>query len=92
MTRRIALALLMGLALLPAAAAAADLRGRVTLADGRPAANEPIMLGSRAVGRTDVAGVFVLSLPAGAYTLTIKGQAIPVQVLPNGNRHDVRLK
>jgi hypothetical protein len=39
-----------------------------------------------------VAGVFVLSLPAGAYTLTIKGQAIPVQVLPNGNRHDVRLK
>ena len=92
MTRRIALALLTGLALLPAAAAAADLRGRVTLADGRPAANEPITLGRRTVGRTDVAGVFVLSLPAGAYTLTIKGQAVPVQVLPNGNRHDVRLK
>lgn len=92
MTRRIAIALLTGLALLPAAAAAADLRGRVTLADGRPAANEPIMLGSRTVGRTDVAGVFVLNLPAGAYTLTIKGQAVPVQVLPNGNRHDVRLK
>ena len=50
------------------------------------------MLGNRAVGRTDVAGVFVLNLPAGAYTLTIKGQAVPVQVLPNGNRHDVRLK
>jgi hypothetical protein len=91
-TRRIALALLTGLALLPAVAAAADLRGRVTLADGRPAANEPIMLGNRAVGRTDVAGVFVLSLPAGMYTLTIKGQAVPIQVLPNGNRHDVHLK
>lgn len=92
MTRRIALALLMGLALLPAPAVAADLRGRVTLADGRPAANEPIMLGNRAVGRTDVAGVFWLSLPAGTYTLTIKGQPVPVRVLPNGNRHDVRLK
>lgn len=92
MTRRIALALLVALAILPAAAAAADLRGRVTLADGRPAANEPIMLGSRAIGRTDVAGVFVLSLPAGTHTLTIKGQAVPVQVLPNGNRRDIRLK
>jgi len=92
LTRRITLALLIALAVLPASAAAADLRGRVTLADGRPAANEPILLGTRAVGRTDVAGVFWLSLPAGTYTLTIKGQAVPVQVLPNGNRHDVRLK
>jgi hypothetical protein len=50
------------------------------------------MLGSRAIGRTDVAGVFVLSLPAGTHTLTIKGQAVPVQVLPNGNRRDIRLK
>ena len=91
-TRRVAPGILLGLALLVGVAGAADLRGRVIQADGRPAANEPITLGGRVVGRTDVAGVYWLSLPAGAHTLTIRGQAVQVQVLPNGNRSDVRLK
>jgi hypothetical protein len=70
---------------------AADLRGRITAKNGQPVANEPIKLNDKEVGRTDVAGVYWLKLPAGAHTLTIKGQRVEVSVSPNGTRRDIRL-
>lgn len=70
---------------------AADLRGRITSKNGQPVANEPIKLNDKEVGRTDVAGVYWLNLPAGAHTLTIKGQRVEVSVSPNGTRRDIRL-
>jgi hypothetical protein len=70
---------------------AADLRGRITSKNGQPVANEPIRLNDKEVGRTDVAGVYWLNLPAGTHTLTIKGQRVEVSVSPNGSRRDIRL-
>ena len=70
----------------------AELRGRMTLANGQPAANESIKLNDKEIGRTDASGAYLLSLPAGKHTLSVKGQPIAVQVSPNGSRQDVRLK
>jgi hypothetical protein len=70
---------------------AADLRGRITSKNGQPVANEPIKLNDKEVGRTDVAGVYWLNLPAGTHTLTVKGQRVEVSVSPNGSRRDIRL-
>jgi hypothetical protein len=73
-------------------ASGAELRGRMTLANGRPAANEAIRVNNREIGRTDAAGGYLLNLPAGRHVLTVRGQSIEVQVSPNGNRQDVRLR
>ncbi|PYN15210.1 MAG: hypothetical protein DME05_12665 [Candidatus Rokuibacteriota bacterium] len=70
----------------------AELRGRMTLASGQPAANEAIQLKDKEIGRTDGTGAYLLNLPAGKHTLTVKGQPVDVQVSPNGSRQDVRLK
>jgi hypothetical protein len=70
----------------------AELRGRITLANGQPAGNEAIRLNGQEVGRTDGAGVYVLNLSAGAHTLTVRGQPIQVQVSPNGSRRDIQVK
>ena len=70
----------------------AELRGRMTLASGQPAANEAIQLKDKEIGRTDASGAYLLTLPAGKHTLVVKGQSIDVQVSPNGSRQDVRLK
>jgi len=80
----------LGLMILPAWAA--DLRGRVTLRNGQPVANEPIKLNDREIGRTDVAGVYWLNLPAGTHTLSVRGQPVQVQVSPNGTRRDIQLQ
>ncbi len=95
MTQRlhlIALCAVAGIALTLGPASAAELRGRVTLAGGQPAANEAIKLNDKEIGRTDGAGAYLLNLPAGKHTLVVKGQSIDVQVSPNGSRQDVRLK
>jgi hypothetical protein len=89
---RTALGALLSFALFLAPAWGAEVRGRITLSNGQPAANEPILLGSTPVGRTDVAGVYWLNLPAGTHILTVRGQQISVQVSPNGNRSDIKLK
>src|SRR5262245_26590675 len=86
----IGLGLLVDLGLVASPAWAADLRGRVTQ-QGKPVANEPIKIGDKEVGRTDVAGVYWLNLPAGTHTLSVKGQAVQVQVSPNGSRRDIQL-
>jgi len=86
------IATLLATALALAPAWAADVRGRITLANGQPAANEDILLNGSRVGRTDVAGVYWLNLPAGAHVLTVKGQEVRVQVSPNGSRSDIKLK
>ena len=70
----------------------AELRGRMTLASGQPAANEAIKLKDKEIGRTDGSGAYLLNLPAGKHTLLVKGQSVDVQVSPNGSRQDVRLK
>jgi hypothetical protein len=85
-------AVLVGVWLLVAPAWGADVRGRITLANGQPAAREPILLEGAVIGRTDVAGVYSLNLPAGTHTITVMGQAITIQVSPNGSRHDIKLK
>ena len=90
--RQTMLGSLLGISLLVAPAWGADVRGRIMLANGQPAANEPITLGDATVGRTDVAGVYWLNLPAGTHTITVKGQKITIQVSPNGSRHDIKLK
>jgi len=36
--------------------------------------------------------VYWLNLPAGTHILTVRGQQISVQVSPNGNRSDIKLK
>jgi hypothetical protein len=87
----IGLGMLASLGLEIPSAWAADLRGRVTLKNGQPVANEPIKLNDKEVGRTDVAGVYWLKLPAGTHTLTVKGQRVEVRVSPNGTRRDIRL-
>jgi hypothetical protein len=89
---RAAAGALLGALLLLAPAWGAEVRGRITLANGQPAANEPILLGGTAIGRTDVAGVYWLNLPAGTHVLTVKGQQVSVQVSPNGSRADIKLK
>jgi len=38
----------------------AELRGRMTLASGQPAANEAIQLKDKEIGRTDGAGAYLL--------------------------------
>jgi len=81
-----------GVALTLGTAWGAELRGRMTLASGQPAANEAIQLKDKEIGRTDGAGAYLLNLPAGKHTLTVKGQSVDVQVSPNGSRQDVRLK
>ena len=81
-----------GVALSLGTAWGAELRGRVTLPGGQPAANEAIKLNDKEIGRTDGAGAYLLNLPAGQHTLTVKGQPVAVQVSPNGSRQDVRLK
>ena len=70
----------------------AEVRGRIILANDRPAANEPIMREGTEIGRTDVAGVYWLDLPAGTHTLTVRGQQITIRVSPNGSRQDIKLK
>jgi hypothetical protein len=85
-------AALLGLSLLVAPAWGADVRGRITLANGQPAGKEPIVLNGVVIGRTDVAGVYWLNLPAGRHTITVKDQPITIQVSPNGSRHDIKLK
>ena len=88
----IALCAVAAVALSLGTASGAELRGRMTLAGGQPAANEAIMLKDKEIGRTDGAGAYLLNLPAGKHTLVVKGQSIDVQVSPNGSRQDVRLK
>ena len=88
----IALTVAAGLAFALGTAWGAELRGRMTLASGQPAANEMIKLKDKEIGKTDGAGAYLLNLPAGKHTLTVKGQPIDVQVSPNGSRQDVRLK
>ncbi len=85
------LVMLAGLGLMILPAWAADLRGRVTLRNGQPVSNEPIKLGDKEIGRTDVAGVYWLNLPAGTHTLSVRGQSVQVQVSPNGTRRDIQL-
>ena len=92
MASRIALGALASLWLLLAPAWAADVRGRITFSDGRSAANERILLGNVPIGKTDVAGVYWLNLPAGTYTLIVRDQEFKIQVSPNGSRFDIRLK
>ena len=92
LTSRIALGALLGFWLLLAPAWAADVRGRITLPDGRPAANERILLGETPIGKTDVAGVYWLDLPAGTHTLTVRNQPVSIQVSPNGSRFDFTVK
>jgi len=84
--------MLLGFSLFFVPAWGAEIRGRITLSNGQPAANEPILRGSTPVGRTDVAGAYWLNLPAGTHILTVKGQPISVQVYPNGNRYDIKLR
>ncbi len=91
-TSRIALGALLSLWFLLTPAWAADVRGRITFPDGRPAANERILLGDTPIGKTDVAGVYWLNLPAGAHTLIVRDQQFGIQVSPNGSRFDIRLK
>ena len=91
-TSRIVLGALLSLWLLPAPAWPADVRGRITFSDGRPAANERILLGDTPIGKTDVAGVYWLNLPAGTHTLIVRDQQFRIQVSPNGSRSDIRLK
>lgn len=50
------------------------------------------MLKGATVGRTDVAGVYWLNLPAGRHVISVKGQEVSVQVSPNGSRSDIKLK
>ena len=88
----IALCAAAGVALTLGTAWGAELRGRMTLASGQPAANEAIKLKDKEIGRTDAAGAYLLTLPAGKHTLVVKGQSFDVQVSPNGSRQDVRLK
>ena len=88
----IGLGMLISLGLEAQPAWAADLRGRVTQKDGTPASNEPIKIADKEVGRTDVAGVYWLNLPAGTHTLSVKGQSVQVQVSPNGSRRDIQLQ
>lgn len=88
----IGLGMLVSLGLVAQPARAADLRGRVTQKDGKPVSNEPIKIGDKEVGQTDVAGVYWLNLPAGTHTLSVKGQSIQVQVSPNGSRRDIQLQ
>ena len=88
----IALCAAAGVVLSLGTAGAAELRGRVTLPGGQPAANETIKLNDKEIGRTDGSGAYLLTLPAGKHTLVVKGQSIDVQVSPNGSRQDVRLK
>ena len=88
----IALSAALGVALTLSTAWGAELRGRVTLAGGQPAANEAIKLNDKEIGKTDAAGAYLLNLPAGKHTLTVKGQSVDVQVSPNGSRQDVKLK
>ena len=92
MASRIALGALASFWLLLAPAWAADVRGRITFSDGRSAANERILLGNVPIGKTDVAGVYWLNLPAGTYTLIVRDQEFKIQVSPNGSRFDIRLK
>jgi hypothetical protein len=82
---------LLGLVLVLGPAWGAEVRGRITTPDGRPVANEPVLLDGKPVGRTDVAGVYWLYLPPGTHVLTVKGQQVRVPVSPNGNRYDIRL-
>jgi len=89
---RIGLGALVSVWLLLAPAWGADIRGRITLANGRPVANEPIKLNDREIGRTDVAGVYWLNLPAGRHILTVRGEPVAVHVSPNGSRQDIQLK
>jgi hypothetical protein len=90
--RGLCLLALLGLLLLATGSGAAEVRGRVTLASGQPVANEAIVVERKEVGRTDVAGVYLVNLPPGDHTLVIKGQSVPVWVSPQGSRHDIRLK
>jgi hypothetical protein len=89
---RIVRGALLGAAMLAPSAWGAEVRGRITLANGQPVANEPIVLAGSMVGRTDVAGVYWLNLPAGTHTIIVKGQSITIQVSPNGGRQDIQLR
>jgi len=90
--RRLLLTAIPAVLLMPCLAWAAEVRGKVTLADGRPAANEPIALAGREIGRTDVTGVYTLNLPPGTHRLVVKGQEVSVWVSPHGNRQDIQLR
>ena len=88
----IALSAAAGIALSLGTVWGAELRGRMTLASGQPAANQAITFKDKEIGKTDGSGAYLLNLPAGKHTLTVKGQPVDVQVSPNGSRQDVRLK
>src|SRR5262245_16000076 len=82
----------LGAALMLAPAWGAEVRGRIVLPNGQPAANEPILMKGAPIGRTDAAGVYWLNLPAGTHVLTVKGKDYSIEVSPNGSRSDIELK
>jgi hypothetical protein len=75
----------------PTAVLAAEIYGRVTMSDGKAAANKPIVLNGKEVGKTDASGGYRLSLPPGQYALTIGGKGVSVLVPPPGIKQDIRL-
>jgi hypothetical protein len=90
--RRLPLILILLFLFMPCQMLAAEVRGKITLPDGRsPAANEPITMNNREIGRTDGAGIYVLDLPPGNKTFVLRGQSYPVWVSPHGNRQDIQL-
>jgi len=90
--RRLLLTAIPAVLLMPCLGWAAEVRGKVALADGRPAANEPITFAGREIGRTDVAGVYILNLPPGTHRIVVRGQEVSVWVSPHGNRQDIQLR
>ena len=78
--------------LLPSIVYGAEIRGRISQANGQPATNQPIKIGSREIGRTDATGVYSLDLPPGRHVFNIMGQNVEVSVSPYGNRQDIQLK
>jgi hypothetical protein len=91
-SQRLILTLILLFLLMPCQGLAAEVRGKITLPDGRsPAANEPITMDNREIGRTDGAGIYVLDLPPGNKTFVLRGQRYPVWVSPHGNRQDIQL-
>jgi hypothetical protein len=87
-----ALGMLLSFSLFVLPAWGADVRGRITLSNGQPAANEQIMLGNKPIGRTDATGVYWLNLPPGTHVLVVRGQQFRVPVDPKGRRYDIKLR
>src|SRR5215510_3132645 len=69
----------------------AEIRGRITKADGQPAANQPIKIKDREVGHTSATGVYSLELSPGKHLINVMGQNVEVSVFRNGNRQDIQL-